>query len=106
MPATRKPLKSWSITLGENFKELPSHERVSDILAEFFTSGWCFQLEKGNNAQKRHYQCRGVIDPPQLTATILHLFESRGFDRRDVTARPESNKSIEQHSIIFSLSSG
>ena len=101
MPTSRKALKCWSITLGQNFKPLPSSMRVVDIFTEMPFTNWCFQLEEGKRAGKEHFQCRAMIDPPQQTATLLHLFESRGFDKRDVTCSPESNKSIEQGGLSF-----
>jgi hypothetical protein len=100
MTASRKPLKCWSITLAQNFKPLPPHTRVMDILDEFFAQ-WAFQLEEGKTAGKEHYQGRAIISEPQMTETLLVIFESRGFDRRDVTVLPESNNSIQQGGLSF-----
>jgi hypothetical protein len=100
MTGSRKPLKCWSMTLAQNFKELPAHTRVQDTLSEFFDH-WMFQLEEGSVTVKEHYQCRGILDEPQMTETLLHIFESRGFDRRDVTVLPESNNSIQQGGLSF-----
>ena len=100
MTGSRKPLKCWSITLSQNFKTLPEHTRVAELMTEFFDQ-WMFQLEEGKKAGKEHYQCRGIIEPAQMTETLLHIFESRGFDRRDVTVLPESNNSIQQGGLSF-----
>jgi len=97
---SRKPLKFWSVTLGENFKPLPDWREVAAIMAEF-TSQWVFQLERGHHAEKFHFQGRMILPEGQMTETMLHIFECRGFDRRDVTFNPESNKSIEQGGLAF-----
>ena len=52
MTGSRKPLKCWSITLAQNFKTLPEHTRIADILAEFFDQ-WMFQLEEGASPPTR-----------------------------------------------------
>eukprot|EP00966_Prymnesium_polylepis_P309504 7151399-Prymnesium_polylepis.3 len=79
--ASKKPLKCWSVTLAQNCKPLPDPTQAIDIMDEFFVS-WTFQLEEGHTAGKEHYQGRVVIEPPQMTQTLLHLFESRGIDKR------------------------
>ena len=68
MTGSRKPLKCWSITLAQNFKPLPPHTRVMDILDEFFAQ-WAFQLEEGKTAGKEHYQGRAIISEAQMTET-------------------------------------
>lgn len=100
MPASRKPLLCWSITLAQNHKPLPPAERVQATLEEFFQC-WTFQKEEGKKAGKEHYQVRGKFREAQMTETVLHLFEMRGFDRRDVSIQPESNNSIQQGGLSF-----
>ena len=97
---SRKPLLFWSVTLSQNYNALPSVDRTKVILAEF-SKQWCFQLEKGSKLEKLHYQCRMILEEPQMLATMLHCFECRGFNVHDVTFLPESNKSIEQGGLSF-----
>lgn len=97
---SRKPLRFWSVTLSQNYKPLPDVDRMKDILSEWADS-WVFQLERGSVAGKLHYQCRMILENPQMTATMLTLFECRGFDVKDVTFLPETNKSIEQGGLAF-----
>lgn len=100
MTGSRKPLKLWSVTLSHNYTTRPDPKRVKDIFTEFFAS-WVFQLERGTNAQKYHYQGRGILEEAQMTETMITIFEARGYDRRDITFLPESNKSIEQGGLAF-----
>ena len=100
MTGSKKPLKFWSITLSHNYTERPTPSRVKQVLAEFFAQ-WMFQLEKGHNESKEHYQCRGILSEGQMTETLLSIFECRGYDRRDVTFLPESNNSISQGGLSF-----
>jgi len=90
----------WSVTLSHNYTERPPPSRVSQILDEFLDQ-WVFQLECGGKEGKPHYQCRGIIDPAQMTETMITLFECRGYDRRDITFLPESNNSIAQGGLTF-----
>lgn len=96
----RKPLKFWSITVGNNFHELVSPTHLSDILSQFFDQ-WVFQGEYGTNNGKPHYQIRGILPDPQMFGTLLHCFQMRGIPKEDVTVCPESNKSIEQGGLAF-----
>lgn len=100
MVASRKPLKFWSLTLSHNYTDEVPHGRVQSIFEEF-TSQWCFQAEAGAEAQKLHYQCRMIMPEAQMTETMIHLFEMRGYDRQDVTFIPESNNSIAQGGLSF-----
>ena len=95
-----KPLHCWSLTVAENFKPLCSPERMDEICTEFFTS-WCYQGELGDKNLKRHYQCRVISDDKLRKETLLHCLNMRGFDVRDVTFLPESNKSIAQGGLSF-----
>jgi len=70
------------------------------ILNEFGHQ-WCFQLERGTNNDKQHYQVRVIMMTHQMKATLLHIFSCRGIDERDLTFLPESNKSIEQGGLSF-----
>lgn len=97
---TTKPLHFWSITVGENFLPLCPAPRMDAVLSEFFKS-WCYQGEYGSLQGKRHYQIRGILEDPQRKATMLSVFANRGFDKRDVTFLPESNKSIAQGGLAF-----
>ena len=100
MTGSKKPLKFWSITLRHNYTERPTPSRVKKVLAEFFAQ-WMFQLEKGQNESKEHYQCRGIVSEGQMTETLFSIFECRGYDRRDVIFLPESNNSISQGGLSF-----
>lgn len=95
-----KPLHFWSLTVGETWKPLPIPERMDECLDEFF-KGWCYQGELGTKLGHKHYQCRGILGEAQRKATLLTIFEARGFDRRDITFLPESNKSIQQGGLAF-----
>jgi len=95
-----KPLHFWSLTVGENFLPLCDADRMDVVLSEFFKQ-WCYQGELGTKLGKRHYQCRAILAEPQRKATLLSIFSNRGFDARDVTFLPESNKSIQQGGLAF-----
>jgi len=79
---------------------LPSVERVCEVLTEF-AKQWCFQLEKGNNQNKLHYQVRLILPEPQKKETVLQVFSCRFQDMRDITFLPESNNSICQGGLAF-----
>lgn len=100
MPASRKPLKFWSITLSHNYTERLDVARVKTILSEYFLH-WVFQLEAGHAELKDHYQCHGLLFEGQMTETMLTIFERRGYDRRDVTFLPEFNNSVTQGGLAF-----
>lgn len=95
-----KPLHFWSITVAENFLPLHDVELMDKIMTEFFKH-WCYQGELGTKLGKRHYQARGILGEPQRKATLISIFECRGFDKRDITFLPESNKSIQQGGLAF-----
>lgn len=99
MPA-RKPLTCWSGTIAENYNPLPPPERMDSIWHEF-TMHWCYQGEICPSNKKRHNQSRFILSEPQRLETLLTIFEARGFDRRDLTFLPESNKSIQQGGLAF-----
>lgn len=100
MPGSRKPLKFWSVTIYGNRGPLPDAKRMKEVFAEF-AAQWMFQTERGGQAKKLHYQCRMILEPAQMTETLLHVFECRGMHRDDVTFKPESNKSICQGGLSF-----
>jgi len=98
--ATKKPIRVWSLTVQQNFCDLPSVPRMKEVCDEMAKS-WVFQLECGHNAGHEHYQVRLETIDKQMTETMLTVFEARGFDRRDLTFRPESNNSIQQGGLSF-----
>lgn len=98
--ASRKPLGMWSLTIRDNYVPLPGIPRMKDVFSEFARS-WVFQKECGHNAHKDHYQARLILEDKQTTETMLTVFECRGFDRRDLTFRPESNNSVQQGGLSF-----
>jgi len=73
---------------------------MDSVLSEFF-SQWCYQGELGDKTDHRHFQCRVILKDPQRKQTLLSIFENRGFDVRDITFLPESNKSIQQGGLSF-----
>ena len=93
MTGSRKPLKFWSLTISK-IDEL-SVERMKSILSEF-AEQWVFQKEAGTTTGHIHYQIRMIMDPPQMTETLLTIFEARGIVRETLTFLPESNCSIAQ----------
>jgi len=95
-----KPLVFWSLTVSCNFMTLPTVERICDVLTEFCKQ-WCFQLEKGHNENKLHYQLRLILPEAQKKETLLQVFSCRFQDMRDVTILPESNNSIVQGGLAF-----
>ena len=95
-----KPLKFWSVTVSCNFMELPEVSRIREVLDEF-SKQWCFQLEKGANKGKLHYQCRIILAEAQKKDTMLTIFSCRFQDMRDITFLPESNNSIVQGGLAF-----
>lgn len=95
-----KPLHYWSLTVAEKFTPLCSEDRMDSVLSEFFAQ-WCYQGELGDKTDHRHYQCRVILKEPQRKQTLLSIFENRGFDARDITFLPESNKSIQQGGLSF-----
>lgn len=80
--------------------QLPTVERMCEVLTEF-AKQWCFQLEKGHNQHKLHYQIRIILPEAQKKETILQVFSCRFQDMRDVTFLPESNNSICQGGLAF-----
>lgn len=100
MTGSRKPLKFWSLTVACNHAPLPTVARMKEILTEF-AKQWCFQQEQGLHAGKHHYQVRLILEEPQMTETLLTVFECRSMDRKDLTFAPESNKSLEQGGLSF-----
>lgn len=100
MTGSKKALHYWSVTLSFNFTEFKQHSEIECIMEEF-SEDWAFQLEKGHNEGKLHYQCRMILNTPQYTATMVSIFGERGFDPRDVTFLPETNKSIQQGGLAF-----
>ena len=59
MAGSRKPLKCWSITLAQNFKTLPEHTRIADLLAEFFDQFGCSNWRKGRRRAKSTINAEG-----------------------------------------------
>lgn len=100
MTGSRKPLKMWSVTLSANAKPLPEPSRLCDIFTEF-AAHWMFQIERGGKSGKLHVQGRILLEEAQMTHTMIHCFECRGFAAHDITFLPESNKSIEQGGLSF-----
>jgi len=100
MTGSRKPLKFWSLTVYSNFGPPLFPNRMKDILNEFADS-WVFQLERGVNADKLHFQVRLIVHEGVMTETLLTIFEARSLDRRDITFLPESNNSIQQGGLSF-----
>lgn len=99
-PSAMKPLKFWSVTVGDNHHTLLDPPAFDAILDEFFHQ-WCYQGELGDKNKKKHYQCRLICAEPTMKATMLHCFKMRGIALQDVTVLPESNKSIEQGGLAF-----
>lgn len=95
-----KPLVFWAFTLTSNYIVLPTVERVCSVLTEF-SKQWCFQLEKGGQNGKLHYQIRIILPEAQKKETLLYVFSSRFNDVRDITLLPESNNSLSQGGLAF-----
>ena len=100
MTGSKKPLKFWSVTLMHNKTAIPEPSRIKDILTEF-AHQWCFQRERGHKEGKDHYQIRMILSEAQMTETMLHCFECRGYNRQDITFLPESNNSLAQGGLAF-----
>lgn len=100
MPDQKKPLKMWSLTIGNNFHTLLPAETMDAIFTEFYDQ-WVYQGERGTQNQKQHYQARVICAEPMMKCTLLHCLEMRGIPRNDVTFCIESNKSIEQGGLAF-----
>lgn len=97
MTGSRKPLKCWSLTIGQMVCDV---SRMKDILDEF-AKQWCFQKETGHTKGITHYQCRVILEEGQMTETLLTIFEARGIERKWQTWLPESNNSINQGGLSF-----
>ena len=95
-----KPLKFWSLTISNNHHTLLSPEEMDNVFVEF-SKQWCYQGEYGDQLHKPHYQCRLILEDPQMKATMIHCLSMRGIPANDVTFLPESNKSIEQGGLAF-----
>lgn len=93
-----KPLKFWSMTIHAR-EALPPVERVRSVFDEFFAH-WIFQLEKGFEEGKEHYQCRGQLESPLSKASLLQIFDCRGL-KDQISIQPESNNSIQQGGLTF-----
>lgn len=101
MPAKKdKMLKFWSLTVSQNFSVLPTIERMTEILIEF-SLNWMFQLEKGTDLGKLHYQIRMILSEAQYKSTLLAVFKCRLPNIEDVKFCAESNNSISQGGLSF-----
>lgn len=99
--SSKKPIGCWALTISCNHSELPTPEEMKATFSELATS-WCFQLERGANAGKLHYQCRLLMDPKQYGATMLTILSARKpYEAKDIDLKPESNPSVAQGGLAF-----
>lgn len=98
---SKKPIGCWAITISCNHSDLPTPEEMKATFNELATH-WCFQLERGSNAGKLHYQCRVIMEPKQYGATMLTILSARKpYEAKDIDLKPESNASVAQGGLAF-----
>lgn len=94
---TERSLRRWHLTSNTVVSGL---SRESSAVADLFRAHckhFCFQLERGEQTDRLHYQCRVSFDPPVRKAQVIELFP-------DYHIRPESNRG-EQAGTLYVMKS-
>lgn len=91
---------TWNASDAESDSSLPLHESLQTFLDERSWK-WVYQLERGEDRGRFHYQGRIHLDERRCKITVLNLFQAAGWDVTNLTLKPESNNSLKTNGLDF-----